>query len=258
VATIDILGMKALLKTKPLEEIAQLFVEPFYDLNGPLYQFGQVQCSELEELGYKRRAGIYSSTISDTILLVRRPDWEYGDAAIADAEAVVWLAEYVCKVTKINSFQNIRLRSAISFGECILSIGDRFSLLGEPAGESFEWERSQEWIGGMLTPSAIAALRRGAEEARGINGADFVVKYPNWLVEHPIPLKQSSANLPLPQIALNWISGCMAGVLMWKTNVPRMPKAGEMPEDVQRKIANTIAFARHCEGVANQTVIDWP
>lgn len=195
VAAIDILGTKELLRTKSLEEIAERFAEPFYDLDGPAYTAGLPAIGEkqLERMGYRRMAGIYSVVISDTILLVRRPDWEIssweitsiasrahltdGDAAIhaaiAEAEAVVWLAQYVCRVIRINLLYGIRLRSAIAFGDCIVSIGGRPACLGEPTAEATRWERQQEWIGGMLTPSAIAALRRGAEAAKQLNSADF-------------------------------------------------------------------------------------
>jgi hypothetical protein len=205
VAAIDMLGMKALLQGKSLEEIAESFAEPFYDLDAPIYRLNQVPLTgeQLEGMGYRCTAGIYSAVISDTILLVRRPDWEEGNVAVAEAEGVFWLAQYVCKILKINSLRGIRLRCAISFGECLVSIGGRPALLGVPTAEASVWERQQEWIGGMLTPSAVAALRRGAEAAKEINGDDFEVRYPNCLVEYAIPLKPGCALAPEPQIALN-------------------------------------------------------
>jgi len=264
--------MKELLRTKTLEEIAEHFAEPFYRLDGPAYSAGLLPFSgeQLERMGYRRMAEILSVTISDTILLVRRPDWEItsmfsralqpnGDAAInaaiAEAEAVIWLAQYVCKVIKINSRYGIRLRSAISFGDCIVSINGQLACLGEPTAEASRWERQQEWIGGMLTPSAIAALRRGANAARNLNGADFQPKYPNFLVQYPIPLKLGCTALSEPQVALNWTSGLVPGAMMWKANLPT--KEDNAPEDVKRKIANTIRFAEHCENASFETAIDW-
>jgi hypothetical protein len=258
VAAIDILGMKSLLETKSLEEIAERFAEPFYGLDAPVYGLNQVPVSveQLESMGYQRMAGIYPAVISDTILLVRRPDWENGNSAIAEADAVVWLAQYVGKIMKINSLYGIRLRSAISFGECLVSIGDRPALLGAPTGEASAWERQQEWIGGMLTPSAVDTLRRGAEAAKQINGDDFEPRYPNCLVQYPIPLKRTCPMLPEPQIALNWITGLMPGATFLKANVPAK-EADDAPEDVKRKVANTIEFAEHCKKGDLTTAIVW-
>jgi hypothetical protein len=272
VAVIDILGMTALLQTKPLEEIAERFAEPFYGLDGGTYLAGLLpfNSEQLERMGYRRMAEILSVVISDTILLVRRPDWEItsmfsrasktnGDAAtnaaIAEAEAVFWLAQYVCKIIKVNSLYGIRLRSAISFGDCIVSIGGRPACLGKPTVEASGWEKQQRWIGGMLTPSAIAALRRGAEAAKQLNGANFQPKYLNFLVQYPIPLKPGCEALSEPQIALNWISGLIPGAMMWKANIPT--EEDDAPEDVRRKVANTISFAKHCEKKDLYTTIDW-
>jgi hypothetical protein len=258
VAAIDILGMKALLEAKPLKEIAERFAEPFYDLDAPLYRLDESPFNgeQLERMGYRRMAGIYSAVISDTILLVRRPDWEGGNAAIAEADTVVWLAQYVCKVIKVNSLYGVRLRSAISFGECLVSIGGRPALLGIPTGEASEWERQQEWIGGMLTPSAVAALGRGREAAKQINGYDFEPCYQNCLVQYPIPLKRDCPVLPEPQIALNWITGMMPGATVLRANVPAKER-DEAREDVKRKVANTIEFAEYCRNVGVDTVIVW-
>ena len=252
VAAIDILGMKALLETKSLVEIAERFAEPFYDLNGPAYRLNQgpLTSKQLERQGFRRQAGIYPAMISDTILLVRRPDWEGGNAAMAEAEAVVWLAQYVCKVIKINSLYGIRLRAAISFGECLVSVGGRPAFLGAPTGEASNWERQQEWMGGMLTPSAVAALKRGRTAAKQKNGDDFEPCYPNFLVQYPIPLKPNCAMLGEPQIALNWITGLIPGAIIFSANLPTN-EGDDTREDVKRKVTNTLAFAQHCEKNSN-------
>jgi hypothetical protein len=146
VAAIDILGIKDLLGRMPLEEVTERFVEPFYDLNGPAYHSGNVNFSreELEEQGFIRMASAYHVTISDTILIIRRPDWELGNKDLAEAHAVVALADYVCQVIKVNSLYGIPLRAAIAFGECLVSVGESRALLGLATGEASAWERQQE------------------------------------------------------------------------------------------------------------------
>lgn len=258
IAAIDVLGMKALLETTPLEEIAERVAEPFYGLDGPAYRLGQAVLSDrqIERLGFRRMAGIFHTEISDTILLARRPDWELGDPDIANAHAVVSLAEYVAKVTKINSLYGIPLRSAIAFGKCLVSVGGQLALLGAPTREASEWERCQEWVGGMLTPSAVETLRSGAKAAKGINGDDFVPSYPNWLVPYSILVKPSAtALLPNPSIALNWISGTMPGTLFWKAQMPKLPENAR--PDIKLKVENTVAFAERVKSIEPHTTIEW-
>jgi hypothetical protein len=124
VAAIDILGIKDLLGRMPLEEVAERFAEPFYDLTGGLYEFGSgpLSSEELEEMGARRMASVYAVTISDTILVMRRPDWELGNKKLAEAHAVVALADYVCKMIKVNSLYGIPLRAAIAFGACLVRV----------------------------------------------------------------------------------------------------------------------------------------
>jgi hypothetical protein len=259
VAAIDILGMKALLETMSLEQIATRFAEPFYGLDGPAYRASNVSVSvrEMERLGFRRMAGIEHVEISDTILLARRPDWELcGDVALANANAVVELAGYVATVTKVNSLHGIPLRSALAFGECLLSVGGQLALLGAPTREASEWERCQEWAGGMLTQSAIEALRCGAKAAKKINGDDFVPRYPNWLVPYPVPVKPAAtATLPTPSIALNWITGKMPGPWMYDAQLPKMPE--DARPDVKRKVENTVAFAEYVASVDCHSRIEW-
>jgi hypothetical protein len=43
--------------------------------------------------------------------------------------------------------------------------------------------------------------------------------------------------------------------MMWKANIPT--EEDDAPEDVKRKVANTISFAKHCENTDFDTTIDW-
>jgi hypothetical protein len=109
----------------------------------------------------------------------------------------------------------------------------------------------------MLTPSATAALRRGDEAAKQIDGADFSPQYPNTLVRYSIPLKRRCEVLPEPQIALNWTTGIInAGAMFFKAPVPPAP-GDDLREDVRLKHQDTIAFAEHCKGVPLYAPIDW-
>jgi hypothetical protein len=258
VAVVDILGVKALLRDRPLEELARRVAEPFYNLDGPAYRWGQgpLTARQLERRGFRRMAGIYPAMISDTIILATRPDWELGDPAIADAHAVIRLAEYVCRVIRINSLYDIPLRAAISFGDSVIGVGGHPALLGEPTREASEWERRQDWVGGMLTPSAVATLRAGAEEAKRINEADFAPQYPNVLVEYPIPLKDGSPALAGPKIALNWAHGVIPRA-MFVTKVPSVPAQGEATPDVLLKLTNTAKFEEYCRDRGLYTIIEW-
>jgi hypothetical protein len=247
VASIDILGIKDVLSKMSLVQAAERFVDHFYDQRAPAYHMSNVEVSEEEmaSLAFRRLAATYSVSVSDTILLARRPDWEIGDRAIAEANAVIVMADQVCRMIRINSSLGVPLRAAIAFGECLISVGERHAVLGLATGEASAWERQQEWIGGMLTPSAVAALRNGAEAANRLYGPP---KLPDWLASYPIPLKPDCPALPEPQIALNWMTGQISGWAMFVDAVVPEEPSGDLPEDVRRKHLNTRAFAKHCEG----------
>ena len=80
-------------------------------------------------------------------------------------------------------------------------------------------------------------------------------KYLNFLVQYPIPLKPGCVALSGPQIALDRISGLIPGAMMWKANIPT--EEDDAPEDVKRKVANTISFAKHREKADLYITIDW-
>ena len=109
----------------------------------------------------------------------------------------------------------------------------------------------------MLTPSAVAALRNGAEEAKEINGPDFRPRYPNVLLSYPIPLKSNGPALPGPQVALNWVTGMIRGPSMFFRSVVPDEPSSELTEDIRRKHLNTRAFAEHCERAPMETLLDF-
>ena len=129
-------------------------------------------------------------------------------------------------------------------------------MLGEPTREASEWELRQDWMGGMLAPSAVAALKAGAEEARRINGTDFVPQYPNVLIEYPIPLKDDTPAPAGPKIALNWAHGIIPGA-MFVAKVPSVPAPGETAPEVHLKLANTAKFEAYCRDQGFSTAITW-
>jgi hypothetical protein len=242
IAVIDVLGMSSMLSELPLLQIAREIANPFFDLDGEAYQFGRMQISpnQLRRLGFREGVRIGSAVISDTIVLARRPDWELGNAAIASANSIIELAKYVCKVTAVNALQKVWLRSAISFGECLISTAGRPIFLGKPIQEASLWERQQEWSGGMLTPSAVETLRVADREIRKLSEPGFVPHMPDWLIRYDIPLKrQARTHCPEPLIALNWNSmRAIQGHVFLKLTIP----VDHNRNDVRRKFRNTKRF----------------
>ena len=245
IAVIDVLGMSALLKGESLETIAEKVAGPLFDLDGEAYKFGNVGLTEgqLRSLGFRRQGGKVAGMFADTIVLAQRPIWECGNSAIAAAAAVVELARYVCKITAVNALQQIWLRSAIAYGDCLLSASQTPIFLGSPIREAFYWEKRQDWSGGMLTPSALATFETAIEVARKSNTPDSKPDYPEWLVTYKVPLKRDKrVASPNPLIALNWRSFHAIGAHAWLRQ--DMPKLGGLPTEVVLKFRNTIRFCK--------------
>ena len=150
-----------------------------------------------------------------------------------------------------------RLRGAISFGECIVSVKGRPALLGEPTREASDWEKKQEWMGAVLAPSAVSTLKRGAAESKRINGSDWNGQYPDYLVRYDVPLKGNLGVVRQPMVALNWASGFIPGGMMWRPKIPTVPETGSVPDVVRLKIESTVEFTRFCESASPVTFADW-
>lgn len=259
VAVIDVLGMTELLNTMSLEELVERVAQPFFDLDGPAYKVGrpdETTAAQLLKLGYRAGAATFALAVADTIILARRPQWEEGDADYAAEMAILELAQSVGRTISINSRYGIWLRSALAYGDCIISAAGCGIMLGLPVREAAHWERRQEWAGGMLAPSAVDALRRAFLKGRAIHGPDWVWRCSNFLVEYPVPLKPNPKfPPPWPLLAINWTSA-FATQFSVGYEVPKLPARASSPE-AQGKIQNTIAFCEAVGGSIEDSVVDF-
>jgi hypothetical protein len=251
IGVVDVLGMSKLLDKLSLDEIMARVAEPFFDLEGPAYSYGHASgltAEDLEKRGFRKTGGFFSTMISDTIVLARPPQWDFPEAVedFANAEAVIDMARYICKITRVNALHKIYIRSAIAFGDCLISVVGNPVFLGQPVREAFKWEGAQDWIGSMLAPSAVAVLRRAAETARAINGPDFKPNPPDFLVNYDVPLKRKS-KLPRSRlhVAINPFSSLALGALDW-LKLPVLPKPSRLPADVAKKLRITAEFYHYC------------
>ncbi len=262
VAVVDILGMTELLRTMPLEQIARTVAEPFFDPEGPARRGSDLRNLGITErhlfrMGFRRGAMTFSAMLGDAMVLWRRPQWEEGNSEFAAAHVVSELAKSTCVAISVNSRLGIWLRAAIAYGECIVSAAGQGVMLGLPVREAFHWERRQEWIGGMLAPSATDALRAADARARSIHGPDFVARGANFLVHYDVPLKPDPEHPePRPMIALNWTS-VFGTQFLFGFSAPIMPDPPPSSPSVRAKIENTITFCREFEHNIEDSILSF-
>ena len=240
VGFVDVLGMRELLRTRTLLNVANGIMATFVSrsigavkilLNDP------ASLAEVREQIDMRPANILTHLfVSDTLVIVCLVDpWERSLKKAA-ADAVWLLAMQVASLMALNASEGVWLRGAIAYGNCIVRPTDPVLLLGEPLIEASMWEKRQEWIGGMLTPSATVALSASKRHLRALEGT---VREP--LVRYEIPMKLGEPLLPTASIAINW---CTPSYPFRNPAefVAQLKEMSPARQDIKAKINNAIAF----------------
>jgi len=233
VVMMDVLGMKALLRSHTLEAIHTRVMKPLLDsddrANSSVDENNTDEAVEaFLALGYEPMLGAVSAAISDTVLIAVPIDWYEMDDSRAGYEAVVEAGRAFARAIEFSGAGGIWFRGAIAFGECLFSTRGSLIMLGDPVREAFDWEKGQDWIGGMLAPSAAAAL--------GDPGSA------PWFVEYEVPLKPNAIRPQDRTIAIDWTYGRTAER---EIPIPRPPSSANA--DVRRKFSNTLEFVQAME-----------
>jgi hypothetical protein len=130
----------------------------------------------------------------------------------------------------------------VGYGECYFAGHDSgLILLGHPIVEAYHWERNQQWIGGMLAPSAATTLKRVAKTFAGSDLFRTVkVNKDPLFIDYGIPLKKPlPADCPSAAINLNVVS-----TLRDYFEAPEEAGEAGMEADVILKRRNTREFLR--------------
>jgi hypothetical protein len=183
VAVCDILGFRSLILENPLRNLLDADFALFRKLL--CRSLNQKDLPErppgLKELRNQDRVGF--AWFSDTVLIYAKNDDD--DSCQNVIETVQWLVFHtICTRTKI--------RAGIAYGE-FLPDPENELFLGRALVDAYELERSQEWFGAALTPSAVGRLP-----------ADIY----GWLVcKYDVPLKPKAKRECCGKMAVDWTLG---------------------------------------------------
>lgn len=236
----DVLGMRALLRSRPLEEIARTVLAPFARSGArslTTTELGPDSTSDLTEefildLGFQQLPSITYALVSDSVLVLFPIDPSESDPLEAAIESIVRAASYFADVIARSSRSAIWIRGALAYGECLVGHAEGLVILGEPILEAYEWERKQEWIGGILCPSAELLMRNGEQRVPGFLTAN------RCIAEYCAPLKGEPSTTPKERLVIDWASGTMRLGAQ-----PRRPQLHpSLSPDVERKVRNTLVF----------------
>ena len=232
VAFLDVLGMRQLLGSRPLLKLASRVMEVFDSstrvIPGFSFENSVLDADDLEELGWEQVSYFFSTFIADTLVVVLPVDpYEPSDKRAA-SEVLSVISLPLARLFQRNADDGVWLRGAISYGPCVLQVGQRFSVLGQPLIEASYWEKQQNWSGVLVTPSAVPFVKRS--------------HLPHLFVPYNVPLKEDSDPHPSPLMALDW-TGEHRG---W---IARLKKVKSDRSDVKLKIKETIEFCRRIDGL---------
>ncbi|HEY6770550.1 MAG TPA: hypothetical protein VI386_37880 [Candidatus Sulfotelmatobacter sp.] len=243
----DILGLNELMRQRPLKEIVEGVMASFADSITPALgtmEVGSDSSSEvtkelIKKMGLRSVPGDSWLLASDSIFGIF-PFRESVEAAADDC--IVRAANFLRRAISICSQSSIWVRGAVGYGECYYSDHDNgLILLGQPIVEAYQWERSQEWIGGMLAPSAALMLDQVARKYANSDlfKAVGIANQPLF-IEYDIPLKSPlPAGCPRAAINLSIVS-----TLRDHFTLPEKADEDGLREDAIDKWANTRAFLR--------------
>lgn len=249
VAMIDILGLKRLLQRRSLNEIADTVMSSFASSMSPALgetSIGRESASDLTErfirdIGFETLPGPISILVSDSILsFFPLVEGDQEDTPIIKAAAFLRNAIAIC------SESDIWLRGAISYGKCLLS--EHMSgliALGPPIAEAYEWERNQNWIGGILAPSAARCVKRLLKELPRHNPIRAACsENRDLLVTYDVPLKNPfPSGCPLIAINLARVTNLTGGVFRLPPTQTRRTHS-----EIATKHANTRQFIAALRG----------
>jgi hypothetical protein len=233
VAVLDILGFKALLRSKGPEFIFEHTMIPLREAVANAAIVGEVESGT--------PAKVRTLCVSDTVVLYRSIEWELeypalrGRSQIPPGTCLRAVGEAVREFIKRGMSQThpVLFRGAIAFGECLIQADAQpYCYLGEPILEAYELEQAQDWSGVALAPSAAALTERTRDAL--------------LFMEYPAPLKRRCCGTIVePALAVNWLSSGMTAESIARSFGPQ-PAA----RDVERKRRNTLAFFDYFKDLA--------
>lgn len=250
----DVLGMKQLMTTHSLESLAENVMNVLGASAAPptRLEFTGATLEDFKKLGFVERQGPLSAFVSDGFLMVFPTAEDLFDLEFAMRRTI----EIFATLLNICSANNIWLRGAITYGDCYLkNHGNGFVMLGHPIAEAFEWEKKQDWIGGILAPSAMGLLEHMSKMAKkswsdpifgpfGYGKIGESSAETSLLVNYEVPLK---SNITHKTYAINLRCNVLYNIFAPHFRAPIESQSNEY--DKSLKIKNTIRYLEFIDGI---------
>lgn len=221
VVFLDILGFKKMVDTITIEDLSKKY-ERMIDLALNM---------NVKQMGMEQKASSHDNfckqfIFSDSIILIANDD---------SIDAFTDLIVYTWRIQQASIAQKMPLRGAVSYGDIYINEKKNI-VLGKALTEAYSLEGKQEWIG-VILDNAIETRYQ-----------EFFNKRKDGLFEeilytYNVPLKQGRSQ---PFKAINWRVNFTSDV-----GTKALFENPDNDAGVERKISNTLLFAKHIRDRGN-------
>ena len=223
VACLDILGFKKIIENQDATIVNESLSQ--------LKEFSNILTGARL---HKPNPKIHSLLISDTLLLFSEVDNEKSFKYVTGN-----IAETICAGMgfSITNIRPMRFRGAISWGDFYYDEAENF-FFGPAYNEAVEWEKKQEWIGAILTPSCATFVQQ-----KGYDQSQFV--------EYEAPIKEiikegakcETIINPTRCLCVNWTTGFACENVRYDEINHSLYNS---TEEIRNKLENTHEFYKYC------------
>jgi hypothetical protein len=188
VALCDILGLKEMLRSRSLSDLAAEYSE----LIATAAKWGTVQARGRQR--WRRKTVAHHVVFSDTILLWSQPATLHKPPPILFHEFLPSVGMIFVEAIK----RGLPMRVGIAYGPCIVSPSEGV-YLGQPIVDAHLTEQAQDWIGVACHPSCVGGAAKDNFSATLDANASTKL-----MIEYDIPLKEPKPSFELRH-SINWM-----------------------------------------------------
>jgi hypothetical protein len=221
IAVCDILGFADFVVSKPLDSVVDDGIGWFRKALHHSIVGGPFPTTPPPTVDLETNPHVAVVWFSDTILLFTKHDTDAAVSELLQTLAALLFETILQGVTKI--------RAGVAYGEAFMDAGNSI-YVGQPVVEAYRLEKSQQWAGAALAPSACARLSKCGRDGD-------IARW--WVTEWDVPTKRGSS---MKTLAVNW-NLCVhdpSWRLRWSESSAVPPDDAD--ESVAEKFRNTKRF----------------
>ena len=178
IVTLDVLGFKHLINTRPLDEIVEMYKD-LIDVGTPIKFSISGESSKTTNL-VAEDIIIEHTVFSDSMIIWTEPT----------KSNITYFGYFLSLLMEHSIVKQLPLRFGIAYGECEMDIGAQI-FVGKPIVDAYQTESNQEWIGGAFHKSCYSAPYFD------------LMKNLNFAISYNIPIKGEKEHKL--EFAVNWV-----------------------------------------------------